>query len=54
MAKRRGSGVASRLAAAGALAFSLYALGGIGMEALLWGAGLVAAGLPIYFWLRRR
>ena len=42
------------LAAAGALAFSLYALGGIGTEALLWGAGLVVAGLPIYFWLRRR
>jgi APA family basic amino acid/polyamine antiporter len=49
----RGNGGASRLAAAGALAFSLYALGGIGAEALLWGAGLVVAGLPIYFWLRR-
>ena len=47
-----GSGTASRIAAAGALAFSLYALGGIGAEALLWGAGLVVAGLPIYFWLR--
>ncbi len=50
----RGDGRGSRLAAAGALAFSLYALGGIGTEALLWGAGLVLAGLPIYFWLRRR
>ncbi|WP_254574839.1 amino acid permease [Stenotrophomonas acidaminiphila] len=49
----RGDGRGSRLAAAGALAFSLYALGGIGAEALLWGAGLVVAGLPIYFWLRR-
>lgn len=49
----RGDGRGSRLAAAGALAFSLYALGGIGTEALLWGAGLVVAGLPIYFWLRR-
>ena len=50
----RGDGRGSRLAAAGALAFSLYALGGIGTEALLWGAGLVVAGLPIYFGLRRR
>ena len=50
----RGDGRGSPLAAAGALAFSLYALGGIGAEALLWGAGLVVAGLPIYFWLRRR
>ncbi|OZB51795.1 MAG: hypothetical protein B7X38_11320 [Stenotrophomonas sp. 14-69-23] len=50
----RGDGRGSRLAAAGALAFSLYALGGIGTEALLWGAGLVLAGLPIYFWLGRR
>ncbi|MCL7713637.1 amino acid permease [Stenotrophomonas mori] len=50
----RGSGGASRLAAAGALAFSLYALGGIGAEALLWGAGLVVAGLPVYFRQRRK
>ncbi len=50
----RGDGRGSRLAAAGALAFSLYALGGIGTEALLWGAGLVVAGLPIYFGLRHR
>jgi len=36
------------------LKFGDFALGGIGTEALLWGAGLVLAGLPIYFWLRRR
>lgn len=50
----RGRGAASRAAAAGALAFSLYALGGIGREELLWGAALLAAGLPIYFGLRRK
>ena len=34
-------------------AFILYALFGAGREALLWGAVLVLAGLPIYFWQRR-
>jgi APA family basic amino acid/polyamine antiporter len=29
-------------------------MGGIGSEALLWGVALIASGLPIYFWLRRR
>ncbi len=50
----RGSGIVSRIAAAGALVFSLYAIGGVGSEALLWGVALIAAGLPIYFGLRRR
>lgn len=48
----RGAGV-SRAIAAAALAYSLYALAGIGGESLLWGAVLVVAGLPIY-WLMRR
>ena len=49
----RGAG-ASRLIAAAALAYSLYALAGVGSESLLWGAVLVAAGLPIYWLVRRR
>ncbi len=49
----RGTG-ASRVIAAAALAYSLYALAGVGSESLLWGGVLVAAGLPIFWWLRRR
>mgnify|MGYP000848784650 CR=1 FL=1 len=49
----RGTGLATRILAGAALAYGLYALVGVGSEALLWGAGLVLAGLPIYFWLRR-
>lgn len=50
----RGTGLTTRVLAAGALAYSLYAVIGVGTEALLWGAALVLAGLPIYFWLRYR
>ena len=50
----RGSGLATRIAAAGALAFSTYAVVGVGSEALLWGVVLVAAGLPLYGWMRRK
>lgn len=50
----RGTGRRSRAIAAGALAFSLYAIVGVGAEALWWGAALVAAGLPLYGWMRRR
>ena len=42
-----------RIVAALALVYGLYALFGAGREALLWGAVLVLAGLPIYFWQRR-
>ena len=45
---------AGRIVAALALMFSLYALAGIGTESLIWGAVLVLAGLPIYFWEVRR
>jgi APA family basic amino acid/polyamine antiporter len=41
-----------RAIAVGALAFSLWALIGTGAEALLWGAVLLLAGLPIYLWQR--
>lgn len=49
----RGEGRGSRSAAAGALVFSVYALTGIGVEALLWGALLLLAGVPVHLWLRR-
>ncbi|MFD0740368.1 APC family permease [Lysobacter koreensis] len=44
----------SRWIAAAALLYSVYALSGIGREALLWGGVLIVAGLPIHFVLRRR
>jgi len=50
---RSGSGK-GRVVAALALAYSLYALVGTGAKALLWGAVLVLAGLPLYFWRRHR
>ncbi|MCY7354647.1 MAG: amino acid permease [Lysobacter sp.] len=50
---RRGNGT-GRVVAVLALAFSLYALFGIGAEPLLWGGALVAAGLPLYVWQRQR
>jgi APA family basic amino acid/polyamine antiporter len=49
---RRGDG-GGRIVAALALIYGLYALVGTGSEALLWGAALVAAGLPVYLWGRR-
>jgi APA family basic amino acid/polyamine antiporter len=50
---RSGSGK-GRVVAALALAYSLYALVGTGAKALLWGAVLVLAGLPLYFWRKRQ
>lgn len=50
----RGSGTTSRVIAAAALCFSLYAMLGVGGEAMVWGAILIAAGLPLYFALRWR
>lgn len=41
-----------RIAALFALAYSGYALFGAGSEALLWGAVLLLAGLPVYAWMR--
>lgn len=49
----RGDG-RGRAVAAIALLFSLYALFGIGAQALQWGAVLVLAGLPVHAWLRHR
>lgn len=42
-----------RIVAVLALAYALYALTGVGGEALLWGATLLALGLPLYA-VRRR
>lgn len=42
-----------RVVALLALAYSLYALLGAGAETLAWGAVLLLAGAPVYFWLRR-
>jgi APA family basic amino acid/polyamine antiporter len=50
---RSGSGK-GRVVAALALGYSLYALVGTGAKALLWGAVLVLAGLPLYFWRKRQ
>ncbi|RNF82674.1 amino acid permease [Lysobacter psychrotolerans] len=50
----RGHGAGSRIAAAGALVYSLYALLGTGAQALMWGAVLVLAGLPIWLAMRLR
>ncbi|TWI01106.1 APA family basic amino acid/polyamine antiporter [Luteimonas cucumeris] len=43
-----------RIVATLALLYSLYALVGIGAEALLWGAALVLCGLPLHALSRRR
>jgi APA family basic amino acid/polyamine antiporter len=50
---RRG-GKGGRIIGLLALAYSVYALLGTGRESLLWGAGLLLAGAPIYAWLRLR
>lgn len=50
----RGDGIVSRGIAALALAYGLYALLGIGRDALFWGAVLVASGLPLHALLRSR
>ncbi len=51
---RSGGGHGGRVVAALALVYSLYALSGAGTEALLWGAVLLAAGVPVYLWMQRR
>ncbi|MDE2595277.1 MAG: amino acid permease [Sphingomonadales bacterium] len=40
--------------ALGAAAFTLWASWGLGPQALAYGAVLVVAGLPVYWWVRRR
>ena len=43
-----------RIVATIGLVFSIYALTGIGGEAMLWGAALLLAGAPVYWWMRRK
>jgi APA family basic amino acid/polyamine antiporter len=50
----RGTGAWSRAIAALALVYSLYAMFGIGTEALAWGAVLILSGLPLHYVMRRR
>ena len=49
----KAAGVWRKGIALGALAFSVWALIGTGVETLLWGGVLLLAGLPIYLWQRR-
>lgn len=58
-ARRRSGGARAGLAGAGIVAclgaaYSVGALIGAGREAVLWGAVLLLAGLPIHWWLQRR
>jgi APA family basic amino acid/polyamine antiporter len=42
------------LIGAGATVFSIWAIGGLGLEILVWGLVLLVLGLPFYFYGRRR
>jgi APA family basic amino acid/polyamine antiporter len=37
-----------------ALLYSLWAICGVGRDALFWGLVLILAGIPVYVWLRRQ
>jgi APA family basic amino acid/polyamine antiporter len=37
-----------------ALTFSLWAIVGSGLNVVLWGLVLLAAGVPIFFWMKKR
>jgi APA family basic amino acid/polyamine antiporter len=56
----RAAGGPSRMAAGGrvvaalALLYSVVAIIGAGVEVLIWGAGLLLVGLPVYFWMASR
>jgi APA family basic amino acid/polyamine antiporter len=45
--------IGRRLVAIGGLVYSVWALVGTGREPLLWGAALLLAGVPVYWWSRR-
>jgi APA family basic amino acid/polyamine antiporter len=42
------------LAAAGGVAFAAFAFFGLGKEPFIWALALSLAGVPIYYWMRRR
>ena len=37
-----------------ALVFGIWAVLGVGREAMLWGLALWAAGIPVYLWMGKR
>ncbi|NNE40334.1 MAG: amino acid permease [Marinicaulis sp.] len=49
LSQRKGKGAAWTILAIVALVYSLVAIAGGGPGTLLWGAGLIAAGIPVYF-----
>ncbi len=51
--KAAGPGPALWLVAAGSIGFAAYALFGVGREPFLWALALSAAGLPVYYGVRR-
>jgi APA family basic amino acid/polyamine antiporter len=53
---RRSAGLSPALwiAGAGGVAFAAFAFFGVGREPFIWALVLGLAGLPIYFWMRRR
>ncbi len=48
------AGIGKKLIALGALLCSIWALIGTGSESLIWGAGLLLAGLPVYLYQRTK
>ncbi len=52
-AAERGAG-AARVIGALAFAYAVLAIAGAGAEVLWWGSALLAAGLPVYFWMVHR
>jgi APA family basic amino acid/polyamine antiporter len=42
------------IAGAGGIAFAAFAFFGVGKEPFIWALVLSLAGVPIYFWMRRR
>jgi APA family basic amino acid/polyamine antiporter len=51
---RAATSAGTAVVAALALGYSLVAIAGAGGEVIGWGALLLGAGIPIYFWTRRR
>ncbi len=50
----RSRSAATTSVASVALAFSVWAIYGAGTDVILWGVGLLVAGLPVYAWVVRR
>jgi APA family basic amino acid/polyamine antiporter len=50
----RRAGAGARTVAALALVYAVVAIVGAGGSVVMWGAALLVAGLPVYFWMMRR